>query len=130
MSTIFSKIIAGEIPCHKIHEDDAHIAFLDISPLVMGHVLCLPKAEIDYIFDMSEDQLKALWAFTMPVAKAIKSAIPCKRIGTSVIGLEVPHTHIHLVPINSADDLNFTRPKLQPSQDELAQIAAKIKAFI
>ena len=130
MSTIFSKIIAGEIPCHKIHEDDAHIAFLDISPLVMGHVLCLPKVEMDYIFDMSEDQIKALWAFTVPLAKAIQAAIPCKRIGTAVIGLEVPHTHIHLVPINSADDLNFTRPKLQPSQDELAQIAAKIKAFI
>ena len=130
MASIFSKIIAGEIPCHKIYEDDAHIAFLDVSPLVMGHVLCVPKTEIDYIFDMSEEQLKALWAFTLPVAKAIKAAIPCKRIGTSVIGLEVPHTHIHLVPMNSADDLNFTRAKLQPSQEDLAEIAAKIIAHI
>lgn len=130
MPSIFSKIIAGEIPCHKIYEDDAHIAFLDVSPLVMGHVLCVPKAEIDYIFDMSEDQLKALWAFTLPVAKAIKLAIPCMRIGTSVIGLEVPHTHIHLVPMNSADDLNFTRVKLQPTHEELAEIATKIIAHI
>ena len=127
MASIFSKIIAGEIPCHKIYEDDAHLAFLDVSPLVMGHVLCVPKTEIDYIFDMSEEQLKA---FTLPVAKAIKLAMPCKRIGTSVIGLEVPHTHIHLVPMNSADDLNFTRAKLQPTQDELAEIASKIKAHI
>jgi histidine triad (HIT) family protein len=130
MPSIFSKIIAGEIPCHKIYEDDQHLAFLDVSPLVMGHVLCVPKSEIDYLFDMSEDQLKELWAFTLPVAKAIKKAVPCKRVGTSVIGLEVPHAHIHLVPMNSADDLNFTRTKLQPSQSDLAEIAAKIIAHI
>lgn len=130
MPSIFSKIIAGEIPCHKIYEDDAHIAFLDVSPLVMGHVLCVPKTEVDYIFDMGEEDLKRLWAFTLPVAKAIRKAVDCKRIGTSVIGLEVPHTHIHLVPMNSADDLNFTRPKLSPSQDELAEMALKIKAFL
>jgi histidine triad (HIT) family protein len=130
MPSIFSKIIAGEIPCHKIYEDEHHLAFLDVSPLVMGHVLCVPKIEIDYLFDLSEDQLKALWAFTLPVAKAIKIAIPCKRVGTSVIGLEVPHAHIHLVPMNSADDLNFTRAKLQPSQADLTEIAAKIIAHI
>ncbi len=130
MASIFSRIIAGEIPCHKIYEDDAHIAFLDVSPLVMGHVLCVPKKEIDYIFDMDEMALQQLWAFTLPVAKAIRKAVDCKRIGTSVIGLEVPHTHIHLVPMNSADDLNFTRQKLSPSQEELADMALKIKAFL
>jgi len=130
MASIFSKIIAGEIPCNKIYEDDAHIAFLDVSPLVMGHVLCVPKQEIDYIFDMDAESLKRLWAFTLPVAKAIRKAVECKRVGTSVIGLEVPHTHIHLVPMNSADDLNFTRPKLSPSQEDLAEMASKIKAFL
>ncbi len=128
MASIFSKIIAGEIPCHKIYEDDAHLAFLDVSPLVMGHVLCVPKKEVDYIFDLTEQELRDLWAFTAPIAKAIHKAIPCKRIGTSVIGLEVPHAHVHLVPINTANDLNFTREKLSPSQPELAEIAAKIIA--
>jgi histidine triad (HIT) family protein len=130
MSSIFSKIIAGEIPCHRIYEDDNHLAFLDVSPLVMGHVLCVPKKEIDYMFDMDQEALKELWAFTIPVARAIKLAIPCKRIGTSVIGLEVPHTHIHLVPMDSANDLNFTRAKLTPTHDELAEIANKIKAYL
>lgn len=130
MSSIFSKIIAGEIPCHRIYEDDNHLAFLDVSPLVMGHVLCVPKKEIDYMFDMDQEALKELWAFTIPVARAIKLAIPCKRIGTAVIGLEVPHTHIHLVPMDSANDLNFTRAKLTPTHDELAEIANKIKAFL
>jgi len=130
MSSIFSKIIAGEIPCHKIFEDEHHLAFLDVSPLVMGHVLCVPKKEIDYMFDMDNDALKNLWAFTIPVAHAIKKAIPCKRIGTAVIGLEVPHTHIHLVPMDSANDLNFTRAKLSPSHEELAEIANKIIASL
>ena len=130
MASIFSKIIAGEIPCHKIYEDENHLAFLDVMPLVRGHVLVVPKKEIDYIFDLSEDELANMWKFALPIAKAIKMAIPCKRIGTSVIGLEVPHAHIHLVPMDSANDLNFTREKLQVSHDELAQIAELIRTCI
>jgi histidine triad (HIT) family protein len=130
MPSIFSKIIAGEIPCHKIYEDEYHLAFLDVMPLVKGHVLVVPKKEIDYIFDLSEDELANMWKFALPIAKAIKKAIPCKRIGTSVIGLEVPHAHIHLVPMDSANDLNFTREKLKVSHDELAQIAELIRNCI
>jgi histidine triad (HIT) family protein len=130
MASIFSKIIAGEIPCHKIYEDENHLAFLDVMPLVRGHVLVVPKKEIDYIFDLSEDELANMWKFALPIAKAIKMAIPCKRIGTSVIGLEVPHAHIHLVPMDSANDLNFTREKLQVSHDELDQIAELIRTCI
>ncbi len=130
MASIFSKIIAGEIPCHKICEDENHLAFLDVMPLVRGHVLVVPKKEIDYIFDLSEDELANLWKFALPIAKAIKMAIPCKRIGNSVIGLEVPHVHIHLVPMETANDLNFTREKLQVSHDELANIAELIRNCI
>jgi histidine triad (HIT) family protein len=130
MASIFSKIIAGEIPCHKICEDENHLAFLDVMPLVLGHVLVVPKKEHDYIFDLSEEDLASLWQFALPVAKAIKKAIPCKRIGTAVIGLEVPHTHIHLVPMDSANDLNFTREKLKVSNDELAKIADLIRDCI
>lgn len=130
MPSIFSKIIAGEIPCHKIYEDEHHLAFLDVMPLVKGHVLVVPKRETDYIFDLSEDEMAALWKFTLPIAHAIKKAVPCKRIGTSVIGLEVPHTHVHLVPMNSADDLNFTRQKLSVTHDELSEIAQLIRSFI
>jgi histidine triad (HIT) family protein len=130
MSTIFSKIVSGEIPCHKIYEDDHHLAFLDIMPLVMGHVLCIPKKEVDYIYDLSATELSALWAFTQPVATAVKEAISCKRVGIAVIGLEVPHAHIHLVPLNHVGDINFTRPKLTPTQEELAKIAEEIKQFL
>lgn len=130
MPSIFSKIIAGEIPCHKIYEDEYHLAFLDVMPLVRGHVLVVPKKEIDYIFDLSEDELANMWKFALPIAKAIKMAIPCKRIGTAVIGLEVPHAHIHLVPMDSANDLNFTREKLNVSHDELVQIAELIRNCI
>ena len=130
MASIFSKIIVGEIPCHKIYEDENHLAFLDVMPLVRGHVLVVPKKEIDYIFDLSEDELASMWKFALPVAKAIKKVVPCKRIGTSVIGLEVPHAHIHLVPIDTANDLNFTREKLKISHDELAQIAELIRNCI
>lgn len=130
MSTIFSKIVSGEIPCHKIYEDDQHLAFLDIMPLVMGHVLCIPKKEVDYIYDLSATELSALWAFTQPVANAVKQAIACKRVGVAVIGLEVPHAHVHLVPLNEVGDINFTRPKLTPTQDELAKIAEEIKRFL
>jgi len=130
MSSIFSKIVSGEIPCYKIFEDEHHLAFLDIMPLVMGHVLCIPKKEVDYIYDLPADELSALWSFTQPVANAIKQAISCKRVGVSVIGLEVPHAHIHLVPLNEVGDINFTRPKLKPSTDELVQIAEEIKRFL
>ena len=128
MASIFSKIIAGEIPCHKIYEDEHHLAFLDVMPLAKGHVLCVPKKEIDYIFDLSEQEMAALWQFTLPVAKAMRKAIPCKRIGTAVIGLEVPHAHVHLIPLQSVDDINFSRPKLTISPEELANIAELIKA--
>jgi histidine triad (HIT) family protein len=130
MSTIFSKIVSGEIPCHKIYEDDHHLAFLDIMPLVMGHVLCIPKKEVDYIYDLTPTELSALWAFTQPIANAVKQAISCKRVGVAVIGLEVPHAHIHLVPLNQVGDINFTRPKLTPTQEELAKVAEDIKRFL
>jgi histidine triad (HIT) family protein len=127
MPSIFSKIIAGEIPCYKIAEDDNFLAFLDIMPLTMGHVLVIPKKEIDYIFDIENEEYKALWSFAQYVAKAVKKTIPCKKVGVAVVGLEVPHTHIHLVPINNVEDMNFSKPKLKPSQKELAEIAEKIK---
>lgn len=128
MASLFSKIIKGEIPSHKIAEDDNFFAFLDVFPLVPGHVLVVPKKETDYIFDINDAELAQMMVFAKQVAVVLKKAIPCKRIGVAVIGLEVPHAHIHLVPMNSADDLNFTRPKMSPSQDELKQIAEKIRA--
>lgn len=124
--TIFSKIIAGIIPSYKIAESDRFIAFLDISPLVKGHVLVVPKIETDKIFDLPEEYLSGILVFAKPVAKAIESVIDCDRCGISVIGLEVPHTHIHLVPINSADDLNFGRKKLSLSREEFEAIQKKI----
>ena len=127
MPSIFSKIISGEIPCYKIAETDQFLAFLDISPLVNGHTLVVPKIETDYIFDLSDDTLVSMVIFAKEVALRIEKAIPCKRIGMAVIGLEVAHAHIHLVPIDNADDLNFTRPKLSPSRDELNTIAEKIR---
>ena len=119
MASIFSKIIQGEIPSYKIAENEKFYAFLDVFPLVHGHTLVVPKRETDYIFDLSEIELKEILLFAQPIARAIEKAFPCKRCGVSVIGLEVPHAHVHLVPINSADDLNFTRPKLKPTQEEL-----------
>lgn len=130
MASIFSKIIAGEIPCHRVHEDDKHLAFLDINPLAMGHVLCIPKVEVDYMYDMSEGSLADLWQFTMPVAKAIDKSMNCLRVGSAVIGLEVPHVHIHLIPLQSVEDINFSRPKLNPSKEELADIAQRIRDHI
>ncbi len=130
MATIFSKIISGEIPCHKILEDEAHIAFLDIQPLVLGHLLCVPKKEQDYMFDMDAEALAALWKFTLPLAKALKLAVPCRRIGSAVIGLEVPHVHIHLVPLQTVGDLNFAQEKLKPSAMELENMAAHIRSFL
>jgi histidine triad (HIT) family protein len=127
MASIFSKIIAGEIPCHKIAETENCFAFLDIMPLANGHVLVIPKKETDYIFDIESEEYKELWAFAQTVAKAIKKAIPCKKVGVAVVGLEVPHAHIHLVPINNVEDLNFSKAKLKPTQEELAETAEKIK---
>ncbi|MES2590295.1 MAG: HIT family protein [Bacteroidota bacterium] len=128
MASVFTKIINGEIPCHKILENEKFLAFLDVSPLVNGHVLVVPKVETDYIFDITDADLSEILVFAKQVAKAQKAAITCKRIGIAVIGLEVPHAHVHLVPINSANDLNFTLPKLKLSQDELSVTAEKIRA--
>lgn len=128
MPSIFTKIINREIPGHIVAEDDRFIAILDISPLVMGHVLVIPKVEKDYIFDLDDDVLSGLTLFAKKVAKAVKSTVPCKRIGVAVIGLEVPHVHIHLVPMNSMGDINFTRPKLSPTKEELLSLTEKIKA--
>ncbi|WP_256012722.1 HIT family protein [Desertivirga xinjiangensis] len=126
MASIFSKIVAGEIPCHKVAEDEKHLAFLDISPLVMGHVLVIPKKEVDYIFDMDDESYLDLQAFVKKVASGLKKAIPCERIGITVMGLEVPHTHVHLIPFTSIDDMNFSRPKLKLSAEQLDDIAQKI----
>ena len=128
MASIFTKIINGEIPTYKIAENDKFLAFLDVFPLVHGHVLVVPKKETDYIFDIDDTDLAEMIIFAKKVAKAIKLAVPCKRIGVSVIGLEVPHAHIHLVPMNTADDVNFTRPKIKPTQEELSGMAEKIKS--
>ncbi|MFM6925206.1 MAG: HIT family protein [Ferruginibacter sp.] len=124
--TIFSRIISGEIPAFKIAENDKFIAFLDIEPLVAGHVLVVPKIETDKIFDVPDDYLSALLVFAKPIAHAIENTFECNRCGISVIGLEVPHAHVHLVPINSANDLNFTRPKLKTTQDELKAVQEKL----
>jgi len=128
MATIFTKIIKGEIPCYKIAEDDRYFAFLDINPLKAGHTLIVPKKETDYLFDLDDDQLAGLILFSKKVAEAIKTAIPCNRIGVAVLGLEVPHAHIHLVPMNSMDDINFKNPKLKFSPEEFKEIAAKISS--
>ncbi|MFT3683202.1 MAG: HIT family protein [Ferruginibacter sp.] len=124
--TIFSKIIAGEIPSYKIAENDQFFAFLDIFPLVEGHVLVVPKTETDKFFDLADDYLSAMLLFAKPIAHAIEKAFDCNRCGISVVGLEVPHAHLHLVPVNSADDLNFTRGKLKLSPAELKEVQQKI----
>jgi histidine triad (HIT) family protein len=128
MSSIFTKIINGHIPSYKIAENDLFFAFLDINPLAKGHTLVIPKKEVDYIFDLDDDTYKGLMAFSKKVAKAIEACIQCNRIGIAVIGLEVPHAHVHLVPINNVQDLNFSRPKLALEQDELKSIADTISA--
>jgi histidine triad (HIT) family protein len=127
MPSLFTKIVQGEIPCHKVAETEDFLAFLDIHPLAKGHTLVIPKQEIDYLFDLPDELYLGLHAFAREVAHALKQAIPCERIGTAVVGLEVPHAHLHLVPINEIDDLNFTKPKLSFSQEELAGIAASIR---
>ncbi len=127
MSGIFSKIVNGEIPSHKVAEDDNYFAFLDINPLAKGHTLVIPRREIDYIFDLDDDLLAGMILFSKRVARAIENVVPCKRIGVAVLGLEVPHAHIHLIPINHIDDINFARKKLQLTEEELSEIAEKIR---
>ena len=126
-SSIFSRIIAGEIPCHRIAESEDFLAFLDVFPLVKGHTLVIPKREVDYIFDLPDELLAGIHLFSREVARKIERAIPCRRIGVTVIGLEVPHAHVHLIPINGVADMNFERPKLTVSQEELAATAALIR---
>jgi histidine triad (HIT) family protein len=127
MATIFSKIVAGEIPCYKIAEDERFFAFLDIRPLTLGHTLVITKREVDYLFDLEDEELSGINIFAKKIAIALKKAIPCKRIGSAVIGLEVPHAHIHLIPINNELDMLFSNPKLKPSTEEMTQIAETIR---
>ena len=126
--SIFSKIVSGEIPAHIVAETADFLAFLDVNPLVMGHVLVIPKKEIDYIFDMDDESYFGITLFAKIVAKGLKEAFPCRKVGVAVIGLEVPHAHIHLIPMNNVSDMNFAKEKLKPSQEELADAAVKIKA--
>jgi histidine triad (HIT) family protein len=130
MPGIFSKIASGEIPSYKIAENEHFFAFLDINPLVAGHTLVIPKEEIDYIFDLEDALFTEFQLFSKKIAKAIKKAIPCKKVGIAVIGLEVPHAHIHLVPLNKMDDINFSRPKIKISDSELQETANRIKSFL
>lgn len=127
MATVFSKIVAGEIPCHKIAEDSEFFAFLDIHPAATGHTLVIPKEEVDYLFAIDDAKLGRMMAFAKRIARAQEQAIPCRRIGVTVIGLEVPHAHIHLVPITHESDMYFDRPKGTPTPDELAATAAAIR---
>ena len=128
MASIFTKIVKGEIPAYKVAENDKFLAFLDIFPLAKGHTLVIPKQEIDYIFDIEDDLLGEYMIFAKKVAKAIEAVVPCEMIGVAVVGLEVPHSHIHLIPINNVDDINFAKPKLKFSEEEFNEIATKIKA--
>ncbi len=128
--TVFSKIVAGEIPCYKVAEDENFLAFLDINPLVEGHTLVIPKKEVDYIFDLDSDTYSGLMVFARKVAKAIKSTIDCKRVGVAVLGMEVPHAHIHLVPLRKESDLNFSNPKIELTNDEMNKIANKISSKV
>ena len=127
MPSLFSRIVAGEIPCHKIAEDDRFLAFLDIMPLAEGHTLVIPKLEVDRFFDLPDDLLSGINVFARDVALQLERAIPCERVGVAVIGLEVPHAHVHLIPLNGVADINFERPKLQVTPDDLAATAAKIR---
>jgi histidine triad (HIT) family protein len=130
MAGIFARIASGEIPSYKIAEDERFFAFLDINPLAKGHTLVIPKKEIDYLFDIDEEMYKDLWLFAMKVAKAIRQVVPCIKVGVAVIGLEVPHAHIHLVPMNTMDDINFSHPKLTFPSDEMKQLANEIAAAV
>lgn len=128
MASIFTKIVNGEIPSYKIDEDENFFAFLDINPLVEGHVLVIPKKETDYLFNLDDELYNGLWVFAKRMALAIEKAIPCKRVGVTVIGLEVPHAHIHLVPLNSMNDINFSKPKLNHTVEQLTDVARRIRA--
>lgn len=130
MASIFSKIVSGEISAYKVAEDDHHLAFLDINPVAMGHVLVIPKLETDYLFDLETVAYSNLWLFAQRVAKGLRQAVPCKRIGVSVIGLEVPHVHIHLVPLQTMADINFSKAKLNPGSEDLVAMQKKISAFL
>ena len=130
MATIFSRIVAGESPCYKVAENDKFFAFLDINPLVKGHTLVIPKQEVDYIFDLSDDDLAAMQLFAKQVAIAIKKAFPCIKVGQAVLGLEVPHAHIHLIPMQSEKDMLFSNPKLKLSDEEFRSIAEAIQATL
>jgi histidine triad (HIT) family protein len=130
MATIFTKIINGDIPCYKIAEDENYFAFLDINPLRAGHTLVVPKSETDYIFDLDDSQLAGMILFSKKVAAAIRDVFPCNRIGIAVLGLEVPHAHIHLVPMDTMEDINFRNPKLKFSPEEYREIAAKISRAV
>ncbi len=126
--SIFSKIVTGEIPCNKIAESEKFLAFLDVNPLAYGHVLVIPKEEINYLFDMDDDLYSGLMLFSKKVSKALKINVPCKRIGVAVIGLEVPHAHIHLIPLNDVGDINFSKPKLKFPQDQMIDLSEKIRS--
>ncbi|MDA3944173.1 MAG: HIT family protein [Bacteroidetes bacterium] len=128
MASIFTKIVQGEIPAYKLAEDDKHLAFLDINPLAKGHALVIPKKEIDYVLNLEDSELAELMVFAKKVGRAIEKVVSCKRIGITVIGLEVPHTHIHLIPINTIYDMDFKQPKLKFSQEEFAALCDEIKA--
>ncbi|HMX41620.1 MAG TPA: HIT family protein [Saprospiraceae bacterium] len=130
MASIFSRIAQGEIPCYKVAETADYLAFLDVRPQVKGHTLCIPKQEIDYIFDIADDQLAGLSVFAKKVAKAVQAVVPCKRIGVAVIGLEVPHAHIHLMPLQSMSDLTFGREPVLMSPEEMSALAAQIAAQV
>ncbi len=130
MASIFTKIISGEIPSYKIAEDENFFAFLDINPVAPGHTLVVPKKEVDYLFNLDDELYSGLMLFSKKIAAAVEKAIPCKRIGVTVIGLEVPHAHVHLIPLNSMRDINFSLPKMNPSSEELKEVQSKILAFI
>ena len=127
MASIFSKIVAGDIPCHRVAENASFLAFLDIMPLAPGHTLVIPKVEVDRIWDLEPALLGELHVFSQQVALAMEDVMPCQRVGQAVIGLEVPHAHVHLIPLNAVADINFERPKLQVTQEELADVAARIR---
>ncbi|MDR1227366.1 MAG: HIT family protein [Prevotellaceae bacterium] len=130
MASIFTKIVNGEIPCYKVAEDDRYLAFLDTGPVAAGHTLVIPKKEVDYIFDLNEETLSGLTLFAQKVAKGIALTVPCKRVGVVVLGLEVPHAHMHLIPLNSEADMDFKKPKLQLKKEEFEQLAAAISSKI
>ena len=127
MASIFTRIVQGEIPCHKIAESDRYLAFLDVRPIAKGHTLVILKQEVDFIFDLDDDLLAGLHLFAKPIAHAIKAVVPCKRVGVAVIGLEVPHAHVHLIPMNQMSDIHFGKPPVNMSQDELAALASVIR---